>query len=169
MKTMSIAMVASLCAAIMLAASSGSAPAATFLQASSTDPQPAPDTKPHVASMNSTDGANNMTNQNGVVTAGEDGAYFVVAAGQVGGPVKGSVRIWMRQNGKDVDNSNTEQFIGDPAFTTVLVCQGVLEMKKGDKIEVMFSATAPGLGLIVRKPPGEPIVASIIFSAFKLN
>jgi hypothetical protein len=74
----------------------------------------------------------------------------------------------MRGNGKDVDNSNTEQAILDPAFTTVLVCQGVMELKKGDKVEVMNSGSAPGLGLVVKKPSGEPVVTSIIISAFKL-
>jgi hypothetical protein len=117
--------------------------------------------------MNSTDAEKGMSNNNGTVTVSEDGAYFVVAAGQVGGKVKGSVRIWMRVNGKDVDNSNTEQLVADPAFTTVLVCQGVVELKKGDKVEVMYSGSAPGLGLIAKKPAGEPVVTSIIFSAFK--
>jgi hypothetical protein len=55
----------------------------------------------------------------------------------------------MRINGKDVDNSNTEQFIGDPSFTTVLVCQGVMELKKGDRVEVVYSG---GSGLSSRNP-----------------
>jgi hypothetical protein len=153
----------------MLAASASGALASAFLQASSTDEQLVSDTKPKVVIMNSTDAAaGGMTNKDGVVTVDEDGAYFMVAAGQVGGKIKGTVRIWMRVNGKDVDNSNTEQAILDPAFTTVLVCQGVMELKKGDKVEVMYSGSAPGLGLIVKKPSGEPVVTSIIFSAFKL-
>jgi hypothetical protein len=55
----------------------------------------------------------------------------------------------------------------DPAFTTVLVSQGLAELKKGDKVEAVFSGTVPGVGLIVRKPAGEPVVPSIIFSAYK--
>jgi hypothetical protein len=169
MKATFPAFLASIVLSVVLAGSTENAFAAAFLQASSTDPQLATDTKPKVVVMNSTDAASGMTNKDGVVTASEDGAYFVVAAGQVGGSTKGSVRIWMRVNGTDVDNSNTEQFIAEPAFTAVLVCQGVMELKKGDKVEVMYSATAPGLGLIVKKPAGEPVVTSIIFSAFKLN
>lgn len=166
MKTSFKTTLTALLMSVMLA---GSAAAATlFLQASSTDEQLATDTGPKVVTMNSTDAASGMTNEKGVVTASEDGAYFVLAAGQVGGKAKGSVRIWMRINGKDVDNSNTEHFIADPSFTTVLVCQGVMELKKGDKVEVVYSGSAPGLGLIVKKPAGEPVVTSIIFSAFKL-
>jgi hypothetical protein len=155
--------------ATLLASAVGAFAAALFLQASSTEEQLTTDTRPHVVTMNSTDAEKGISNNNGAVTVSEDGAYFVVAAGQVGGKVKGSVRIWMRANGKDVDNSNTEQLIADPAFTTVLVCQGVMELKKGDKVEVMYSGSAPGLGLIAKKPPGEPVVTSIIFSAFKIN
>jgi hypothetical protein len=155
--------------AMLAASASGALAASAFLQASSINEQLATDTKPKTVIMDSTDAAaGGMANKDGVVTVAEDGAYFVVAAGQVGGKIKGSVRIWMRLNGKDVDNSNTEQAILDPAFTTVLVCQGVMELKKGDKVEVMYSGSAPGLGLIVKKPAGEPVVTSIIFSAFKL-
>jgi hypothetical protein len=101
----------------------------------------------------------------------EDGVYFVVAAGQIGtkSDVKGKVRLWLRQNGKDVDNSNCEQAILDSAYTTVLVSQGIGEFKKGDTIQPIFSGSMPGLGIIVRKPDGEAAVPSIIFSIYKIN
>jgi hypothetical protein len=143
--------------------------AGTFLQASSTEEQLAADPSPKIVTMNSTDAANGIANQNGAVTVGSDGSYFMLAAAQVGGKVKGYVRMWMRVNGKDVDNSNTEQLISEPGFTTVLVCQGVVELKKGDKVEMAYSGSAPGLGLIIHKPAGEPLVTSMIFSAFKLD
>jgi hypothetical protein len=44
-----------------------------------------------------------------------------------------------------------------------------MELKKGDTVETMYSGSAPDLGLIVKKPGDEPIVTSIIFSAFKMN
>jgi hypothetical protein len=156
---------------IMLLTLASAALAAPYLQASSTDEQFATDTKPKAATMNSTDASKGLINQNGVVTAPEDGTYFVVAAGQIGSKpgVTGTVRLWLRVNGKDVDNSNCEQSILDPAFTTVLVSQGLSELKKGDKVEVVFSGTVPGVGLIVRKPTGEPVVPSIIFSAYKID
>jgi hypothetical protein len=152
-----------------LLATAGSASATSYLQASSTEEQLAGDAKPKVVTMNSTDAAKNIKNDKGVITVNEAGAFFVMAAAQVGGKTKGLVRMWMRINGKDVDNSNTEQLISDPEFTAVLVCQGVAEVKRGDKIEVVFSGSAPGIGLVVKKPAGEPVVPSVIFSGWRIN
>ena len=143
--------------------------AGPYLQASSTEEQLATDANAKVVTMNSTDASKGINNKNGVVTVDADGAYFMVAAAQVGGKAKGFVRMWMRVNGKDVDNSNTEQLISEPGFTTVLVCQGVVELKKGDTVEMAYSGSAPGLGLVIHKPTGEPLVTSMIFSAFKID
>jgi len=77
--------------------------------------------------------------------------------------------MWMRVNGKDVDNSNTEQLIADPSFTAVLVSQGVAELKRGDRVEVVFSGSEPGVGLVIKKPAGEPVVPSIIFSGWRID
>jgi hypothetical protein len=152
-----------------LLASVGSASATSYLQASSTEEQLASDTKPKVVTMNSTDASKNIKQEKGVIRFNETGAFFVMAAAQVGGKGKGSVRMWMRLNGKDIDNSNTEQFISDPTFTAVLVCQGVAEVKRGDRIEVVFSGTDPGIGLVVKKPAGEPVVPSVIFSGWRID
>jgi len=152
-----------------LLASIGSASATSYLQASSTEEQLASDTKPKVVTMNSTDASKNIKQEKGVIRFNESGAFFVMAAAQVGGKGKGSVRMWMRLNGKDIDNSNTEQFISDPTFTAVLVCQGVAEVKRGDRIEVVFSGTDPGIGLVVKKPAGEPVVPSVIFSGWRVD
>ena len=153
----------------MLLASVGSASATSYLQASSTEEQLASDTKPKVVTMNSTDASKNIKQEKGVIRVNETGAFFVMAAAQVGGKAKGLVRMWMRLNGKDIDNSNTEQFISDPSFTAVLVCQGVAEMKRGDRIEVVFSGSEPGIGLVVKKPTGEPVVPSVIFSGWRID
>jgi hypothetical protein len=152
-----------------LLASIGSASATSYLQASSTEEQLASDTKPKVVTMNSTDASKNIKQEKGVIRFNESGAFLVMAAAQVGGKGKGSVRMWMRLNGKDIDNSNTEQFISDPTFTAVLVCQGVAEVKRGDRIEVVFSGTDPGIGLVVKKPAGEPVVPSVIFSGWRID
>jgi hypothetical protein len=154
---------------IMLLATCGSASATSYLQASSTEEQLAADTKPKVVTMNSTDASKNIKQDKGVIRVNENGAFFVMAAAQVGGKGKGLVRMWMRVNGKDVDNSNTEQFIPDATFTAVLVCQGVAELKRGDRIEVVFSSTDPGVGLVVKKPAGEPVVPSVIFSGWRID
>ena len=153
----------------MLVASVGGASATSWIQASSTEEQVASDPKPKVVTMNSTDGAKNIKMDKGVVTVNEKGSYFLMAAAQVGGKTKGLVRMWMRGNGKDVDNSNTEQFIADASSTTVLVCQGVAELKRGDKIEVVYSGSESGVGLVVKKPAGEPVVPSIIFSGWRID
>ncbi|MDB5307427.1 MAG: exported protein of unknown function [Gemmataceae bacterium] len=149
------------------------APAKPYAQLSSTETQPA-GAAPKAVTLNSTDSAKGITNTNGVVKLPEAGTYFVIAAGQVGStnPAgKGTVRLWMRQNGKDVDNSNTVQKIEPGGFTAVLVCQGVVEAKADDKIELMISSgqSDQGLGLIVKKPAGEPVIPSMIFTAFKVG
>jgi len=171
MAKMKTTIMAACVSAVLLATASGAVAAPIYLQSSSLDDQFATDTKPKLITMNSTDAAAGITNNNGVVTVPEDGVYFIVAAGQIGtkSGVKGTVRLWLRQNGKDVDNSNCEQTILDSAFTTVLVSQGVGELKKGDTVQPVLSASAPGLGIIVRKPEGEAVVPSIIFSMYKIN
>ena len=153
----------------LLLASVGGASATSYLQASSTEEQLAVDTKPKVVTMNSTDGAKNIKMEKGVVRVNENGAFFIIAAAQVGGKGKGLVRMWMRVNGKDVDNSNTEQLIADPSFTAVLVSQGVAELKRGDRVEVVFSGSEAGVGLVIKKPAGEPVVPSIIFSGWRID
>ena len=153
----------------VLLASSGNVFATSYLQASSTDEQLAVDAKPKVVTMNSTDASKNIKQDKGVITVNECGAFFLIAAAQVGGKGKGLVRMWMRVNGKDVDNSNTEQIITDPSFTAVLVCQGVAELKRGDKVTVVFSGSEPGVGLVVKKPAGEPVVPSVIFSGWRID
>jgi hypothetical protein len=154
----------------MLLASAGGASATSYLQASSTEEQMAEaGVKPKVITMNSTDASKNIKQEKGVVRVNETGAFFVMAAVQVGTKAKGTIRVWMRQNGKDIDNSNTEQFLGDPNSTTVLVCQGVAEAKRGDKFEVVFSGSDPSVGVVIKKPMGEPVVPSIIFSAWRID
>lgn len=102
------------------------------------------------------------------------GVYFVMAAAQVGrskGESNDYVDLWVKQNGKGVDNSNTRQALKDGSFTTVLVCQGIAECKAGDVIQVAMSASSAGkgLGVIATRPEGEPVIPSIIFSMYKIN
>ena len=102
------------------------------------------------------------------------GVYFCVAAIQVGkdsGDVGDYLDVWIKQNGKDVDNSGCRQVIHDPKFTTVLVCQGIAECKAGDMCNVAIASSAPGKGIGIKaiKPKGEPVIPSIIFSMYKIN
>ena len=159
-----------LVASTALLASVCGASAASYLQASSTEDQIAKDTKPIPVVMNSTDASKGIKMEKGVVTVNESGTYFIIAAVQVGARgATGNVRMWLRINGKDADNSNTEQAVEDPKFTGVMVSQGLNELKKGDKIQAVYSASAPGIGLVYSKPAGEPAVPSVIFSAWKID
>jgi hypothetical protein len=123
-----------------------------------------------VITLNSVDAAKNIENDKGTLTVKQGGFYFVVAAGQVGssGRGNGSVRLWLRQNGQDVANSNTEQTI-NPGTTAVLVCQGVGEVKAGDKLQLVQSSSSSGVGMVVASPKGEPVVPSMIFSLLKVD
>ena len=102
------------------------------------------------------------------------GVYLCVAAIQVGkesGEAGDYLDVWIKQNGKDVDNSGCRQVIHDPKYTTVLVCQGIAECKAGDVFQVAIAASAAGKGIGIKaiKPAGEPVIPSIIFSMFKIN
>jgi hypothetical protein len=97
------------------------------------------------------------------------GDYFVYAAAQIGGSTAGAVYLWPRVNGKDVDDSNSIQYVTSPQFTAVLVSAGEMSFKAGDVLEFMYAASAPGLGLVASKPPGMPTVPSILLTAYKLN
>jgi hypothetical protein len=124
-----------------------------------------------LVTLNQTDAAKGVENDKGTIKVKEAGLYFVVAAGQVGstdGNGKGAVRLWLRQNGKDVDNSNTEQTVTGK-YTAVLVCQGVGEVKAGDKLQLFQSAQGAGAGMIASKPKGEPVVPSMIFSLVQVD
>ena len=105
------------------------------------------------------------------VTVKQAGTYFAIAAGQAGslkGNGKGSVKLWMGLNGKAIDNSNTEQTIMG-SYTAVLVCQGIAELKAGDRLQLLQSAAGPGLGMIATTPRGEPVIPSMIFSLFRVD
>ena len=146
--------------AMLLALPSGAYAAGGYIQASSEEDQIAKDTKPNKVTMNSTDAAKGLKNDKGIVTLN-------VQVGSRGGT--GLVRLWFQTNGKDADNSNCEQMVPTPDFTTVMISQGVGEYKKGDKINAMYSGSAPGIGLVYKKPAGEPAVPSVIFSAWKID
>lgn len=108
------------------------------------------------------------------ITIKTEGVYFMVAAIQVGketGEADDYIDVWMKQNGKDVDNSGCRQIIKDPKFTTVLVCQGIAECKAGDKFNMVISSNSAdkGVGIVKIAPEGEPAIPSIIFSIYKIN
>ena len=142
--------------------------AATFTNLSSDDDQVAKAANTPAAITMSGDATPGFSVSGSKVKITDAGDYFVIAAAQVGGSTSGFVYLWTRVNGKDVPDSNSIQYISSKQFTAVLVSQGEMTFKAGDVLEIMYSATAPGLGLIVSKPAGIPTVPSMIFTAFKL-
>jgi hypothetical protein len=156
--------------AMLLASAGGAFAAGGYIQASSEEDQITKDTMPHKVTMNSTDAAKGLKNDKGVITLSESGTYFTIVGVQVGSRGgTGLVRLWFQTNGKDADNSNCEQMVPTADFTTVMISQGVGEYKKGDKINAMYSGSAPGIGLVYKKPANEPAVPSVIFSAWKID
>ena len=156
--------------AMFLAAPSGAFAAGGYVQASSEEDQIAKDTKPTEIVMASTDASKGIKNDKGTIILNETGTYFTIVGVQVGSRGgTGLVRLFFKTNGKDVDNSNCEQMVPTADFTTVMISQGVGEFKKGDKVEAWMSGSAPGIGLVYKKPAGEPAVPSVIFSAWKID
>ncbi|CAF4440605.1 unnamed protein product, partial [Adineta steineri] len=49
----------------------------------------------------------------------------------------GDVRMWFRLNGEDMADSNTIQTVEKD--TAVLVCQTAVELKTGDKLEIVIA------------------------------
>jgi len=149
-----------------------------YAQLSSPDNQDPKGPEPLLVQMTSNDALGGLEHSDKTKTADvvvkSAGVYFMVAAIQVGkdsGEAGDYLDVWMKQNGKDVDNSNCRQVIHDPKYTTVLVCQGIAECKAGDTFNVAISASSAGKGIGIKaiKPKGEPVVPSIIFSMYKIN
>ena len=155
----------------MLLASTSAFAAGGYIQASSEEDQIVKEAnKPQLVTMNSTDAAKGIKNNKGVVVLDQTGTYFTIVGVQVGSRGgTGLVRLWFQTNGKDVDNSNCEQEVPTAGFTAVMISQGVGEYKKGDKVNMRSSGSAPGIGLVYKKPAGEPAVPSVIFSAWKID
>jgi hypothetical protein len=157
--------------AVCLTLPGGAFAAGGYIQASSEEDQIVKEAnKPQIVTMKSTDAAKGIKNNNGVVILDQSGTYFTIVGVQVGSRGgTGLVRLWFQTNGKDVDNSNCEQMVPNPEFTTVMISQGVGEYKKGDKVNTMISGSATGIGLVYKKPANEPAVPSVIFSAWKID
>ncbi len=156
-------------AAGLITISASAAMAATpFINLASDDNQVAKVPMQPVSVMLGGGPAAGFTVSGSKLTFAEAGDYFIYAAAQIGGIVAGSVYLWPRLNGKDVDDSNSIQNVPSPQFTAVLVSAGEMSFKAGDVLEFMYAASAPGLGLIATKPPGMPTVPAILFTAYKL-
>jgi hypothetical protein len=107
-----------------------------------------------------------------------DGAYFLMAAPQVGRLHADSTKpacanFFISINDKQLENSNVTLCLTKDDSTTkdVIVTQGIIPLKEGDKVSVMMSTIdyEDGMGAEALKPEDEPTVPSIIFSIFRLG
>jgi hypothetical protein len=112
------------------------------------------------------------------ITIIHDGAYFVMAAPQVGRLHADSTKtacanFFISINDKPLENSNVTLCLPRDDATTkdVIITQGIIPLKKGDKVSVMMSTIdhEDGMGAETLKPEDEPTVPSIIFSIFRLG
>ena len=104
----------------------------------------------------------------------DGGAYFVMAAPQVGRKAQGPVanlRCWLTVNGSNVPNSDVLLDLESGDIKDVIVCQGIVSLKAGDVVTVMAETNSAEAGVAleaIQPTPSEPLVPSIIFSMFKL-
>ena len=107
------------------------------------------------------------------VTFHEDGIYFVMASGQIGGmehdsTATGNVDLWMFQNGKPLPNTTSRQSVSRGA-TSALIIQNVVSVKAGDTVGIGFSANNPLLGLLfLPATQNVPAISSIVLTVYKI-
>ena len=103
-------------------------------------------------------------NPNVGLTVLHGGAYFVLAAPQVI-TGKGCYDAWFTVNGHMQANSNVQYCSQTPKQTDVIVTQGVGCYLVNDVINVEQSGT----GIKAIHVDGEPLIPSIIFTAFRVG
>ena len=122
------------------------------------------------------DEASGIDNQNsGEFKVADGGAYFVMAAPQVGRKAQGPLanfRCWIEVNGSNVANSDVLLDLGSGEIKDVIVCQGIVSLSAGDVVTVMAETNTADAGVAmeaIQPTPQEPLVPSIIFSMFKVG
>ncbi len=101
------------------------------------------------------------------------GMYFIVAGPQIGktsGDQARWIDFWLRVNNVDIPNSNIRAVLKDQCQKDVIVLQVLTRLNKGDTLNIMMSveATGEGIGIEAIKPPGEPLVPSIILTMIQM-
>jgi len=104
----------------------------------------------------------------------ESGTYVVIAAPQVGrtsGEGARYVDFWLRNNNRDIANSNVRCVLRTNENKDVIVNQTMMPFQAGDVINVMMAVekTGEGLGIEAIKTEGRPLIPSIIFSMHKIK
>lgn len=146
-----------------------------YLQASGSNTQVlVGEDQPNQAIIDSNDGSKGATlDADGTITVECAGDWFIMAAPQVGraqtGPLA-NFRCWISVNGVNVPRSNVLMNLQpDGSTKDVIVSQGVVPLKAGDKVRVMTATDQPGAGVAleaIQPTPNEPLVPSIIFTMF---
>ena len=144
-----------------------------WLQASSATTQRIEqDNVAQVVQIDRVDGESNVSLDisTGAVSIKNKADYLIVAAPQVGRLNPGNVanfRCWIRVNGTNVPDSNVLLNLESINTKDVIVCQVLVHLEGGDKVEVMMATdnAAAGVGIEALQPtPDEPMVPAIIFS-----
>jgi hypothetical protein len=144
-----------------------------WLQASSATTQRIEqDNVAQVVQIDRVDGESNVSLDisTGAVSIKNKADYLIVAAPQVGRLNLGNIanfRCWIRVNGTNVPDSNVLLNLESINTKDVIVCQVLVHLEGGDKVEVMMATdnAAAGVGIEALQPtPDEPMVPAIIFS-----
>jgi hypothetical protein len=144
-----------------------------WLQASSATTQRIEqDNVAQVVKIDRVDGESNVSLDisTGAVSIKNKADYLIVAAPQVGRLNAGNIanfRCWIRVNGVNVPDSNVLLNLDSINAKDVIVCQVLVHLEGGDKVEVMMATdnAAAGVGIEALQPtPDEPMVPAIIFS-----
>jgi hypothetical protein len=101
----------------------------------------------------------------------EEGYYFIMTNANVGSidqTTTGYVDVWLVSNKKPLPNTGCRATIDKPETVSVVISQGIIHLKAGDRVGTGFAASGPSLGIIFTQPDNEPAISSLIFCVFKM-
>lgn len=116
----------------------------------------------------SQDGAKGMTVTKDAIKILRSGIYLLIAAPQVTAlEDNGCVDVWLVLNGQDVANSGVRQCQSTKGSTDVVVSQVIIDLKKGDTIQVQTNGK--GVKLDAIQPKQGAFIPSVIFTVLGLS
>ena len=96
------------------------------------------------------------------------GIYLLVASPQVTAlEDNGCIDVWLVLNGQDVANSGVRQCQSAKGSTDVVVSQVIIDLKKGDTIQVQTNGK--GVKLDAIQPKQGAFIPSVIFTVLGLS
>jgi hypothetical protein len=118
--------------------------------------------------LESKDSLQRITATNNSVTLQQSGSYLIIASPQVTATKDGGyLDAWIVVNGQDVKNSGVRISHGKTGDTNVVVSQVIMNLKKGDKIQVKSNGKDSKLDAISAN--NAPLIPSIIFTVVGLD